>query len=55
VFHSVPDLREIHAYLDATNADPTPFVWTATAESILAKIALRRVALETSARTETEH
>ena len=31
----------------------TPFVWTATAESILAKVARGRVALETSAKTES--
>jgi len=56
VFRSVPDLiAKIEAYLDATNADPTPFVWTATAESILAKIARGRVALETSTKTETDH
>jgi hypothetical protein len=56
VFHSVPDLiARIEAYLDATNTDPTPFIWTATAESILAKVARGRVALETSAKTETDH
>ncbi|BBZ52687.1 IS630 family transposase [Mycobacterium heidelbergense] len=56
VFHSVPDLiAKIEAYLDATNADPTPFVWTATAESILTKVTRGRVALETSAKTETHH
>jgi transposase len=56
VFHSVPDLiAKIEAYLDATNTDPTPFIWTATAESILAKVARGRVALETSAKTETDH
>jgi transposase len=56
IFQSVPDLiAKIEAYLDATNADPTPFVWTATAESILAKVARGRVALETSTKTETDH
>jgi transposase len=56
VFHSVPDLiAKIQDYLDATNADPTPFIWTATAESILAKVARGRVALENSAKTETDH
>ena len=55
-FHSLPDLiAKIEAYLNATNADPTPFVWTATAESILAKVTRGRVALETSAKTETDH
>ncbi len=46
VFHSVPDLiAAIEAYLDTTNGDPTPFVWTATAEQILAKVRRGRVAL----------
>ena len=40
IFDSVPDLiATIQAYLDAHNADPKPYVWTATAESILAKVA----------------
>ena len=48
VFHSVPDLiAKIEAYLDAHNNDPKPFVWTATAEDILAKVARGRVALQT--------
>ena len=47
VFHSVPDLiAAIEAYLDAHNDDPKPFVWTATAEDILAKVARGRVALQ---------
>ena len=47
VFHSVPDLiAAIEAYLNAHNNDPKPFVWTATAEDILAKVARGRVALE---------
>jgi transposase len=47
VFHSVPDLiAKIEDYLEAHNADPKPFVWTATAEDILAKVARGRVALE---------
>jgi hypothetical protein len=33
-------------YLDAHNEDPRPYVWTATAESILAKVARGRIALE---------
>jgi len=46
VFRSVPDLVEaIYAYLDAHNADPKPFVWTASAESILAKVRRGRVVL----------
>ena len=47
VFHSVPDLiAAIQEYIDAHNNDPKPYVWTATAESILAKVARGRVALE---------
>ncbi|MBA2391000.1 MAG: IS630 family transposase, partial [Geodermatophilaceae bacterium] len=47
VFHSVPDLiASIEAYLDAHNDDPKPFVWTATADDILTKIARGHVALQ---------
>jgi len=47
VFHSVPDLvASIQEYIDAHNNDPRPYVWTATAESILAKVARGRIALE---------
>jgi transposase len=46
VFHSVPDLiAAIEAYLKAHNDDPKPFVWTATAEDIFAKVRRGRVAL----------
>jgi len=46
VFHSVPDLiAAIEAYLNANNASPKPFVWTATADAILAKVRRGRVAL----------
>jgi transposase len=46
VFHSVPDLiAAIEAYLKAHNDDPKPFVWTATAEDILAKVRRGRVTL----------
>ena len=38
VFTSVGNLEEaIHDYLDHHNADPKPFVWTKTAETILVK------------------
>lgn len=48
VFHSVPDLiAKIEEYLAAHNDDPKPFVWTATADEILAKVARGRVALQT--------
>ena len=42
VFHLV---TSIDAYLSATNDDPNPFVWTATAEQILEKVRRGRVAL----------
>jgi transposase len=46
VFHSVPDLiAAIGDYLDATNADPQPFTWNATADSILQKVRRGRVTL----------
>ncbi|MGI9099978.1 MAG: IS630 family transposase, partial [Solirubrobacteraceae bacterium] len=47
IFQSVPDLiAAIDAYLNANNADPTPFVWTATADSILEKVRRGRLALD---------
>ncbi len=47
VFPSVPDLiAAIEEYLNAKNADPQPFVWTATAEDILAKVRRGRVVLD---------
>src|SRR5467141_3639094 len=46
VFHSVPDLiAKIEDYLAAHNDNPRPFIWTATADDILAKVARGRVAL----------
>jgi transposase len=39
VFTSVPELEDaIHAYIAASNADPKPFVWTKSADDILASI-----------------
>ncbi|MCA1678244.1 MAG: IS630 family transposase [Actinobacteria bacterium] len=57
IFHSVPDLiAAIETYLNATNQDPRPFQWTATADSILEKVRRGRVVLEqTSVKTETVH
>ena len=47
VFVSVPDLEAaIAAYLESWNEDPKPFVWTATVESIWAKITRCRDVLE---------
>ncbi|MDD4867376.1 MAG: IS630 family transposase, partial [Mycobacterium sp.] len=34
-------------YIDAHNDDPKPYVWTATAESILAKVTRARATLNT--------
>ena len=39
-FHSIVDLQAaINRYLDEHDAHPNPFVWTASAASILAKLA----------------
>jgi hypothetical protein len=47
-FHCVPDLiAAIEDYLAAHNDEPKPLVWTATADSILKKVAGGRVALQT--------
>jgi len=47
IFQSVPDLiAAIDAYLSATNDDPKPFVWTATADQILEKVRRGRLALD---------
>jgi putative transposase len=40
VFRSVPQLKAaIQAFIDAHQENPTPFVWTKTADEILASIA----------------
>jgi hypothetical protein len=47
VFRNVPDLvAVIYAYIALNNADPKPFVWTASAEAILAKVGRCRAILE---------
>jgi len=47
VFHSVPDLiAAIEAYLDTTNDNPQPFVWTATTDQILEKVRRGRITLD---------
>jgi transposase len=47
VFHSVNDLvAAIEDYLKANNDNPKPFIWTSTAEQILAKVARGRVTLQ---------
>ena len=46
-FVSVPDLQQaIEEFLDAWNAKPKPFVWTATVEEIIKKIERARAKLE---------
>jgi transposase len=50
VFHSVPELiTAIEAYLQASNDDPKPFIWTATADAILEKVRRGRVTLNQTA------
>ena len=40
MFRSVKELESaIREYIDVHNEDPTPFVWTKTADQILASIA----------------
>jgi transposase len=46
-FHSVADLKTaIHEYLAAWNDHPKPFVWTATVDSIVAKLSRCKQTLE---------
>ena len=46
VFRSVPELiTAIDTYITQRNAHPTPFVWTKTAQEILAKVNRARLAL----------
>jgi transposase len=48
VFRSVPELiAAIEEYLAVHNEDPRPFVWTASAEAIIAKVSRCRAILET--------
>lgn len=50
IFGSVPDLiASIEDYLAAHNNDPQPYMWTATAESILAKVERARTRLHETA------
>ena len=47
VFRSIPELiAAIQEYIDQHNAAPKPFVWTATAKAILAKVSRARKALD---------
>jgi transposase len=48
VFYSVADLETaIQQYLDAHNNDPKPFIWTASIDSILDKVARCKAVFET--------
>ena len=48
MFHGVPDLiSAIEAFLAAHNNDPKPFIWTASADAILAKVGRCKAVLET--------
>ena len=48
VFQSVPSLvTAIMEYLEASNAEPKPFVWTASMQTILSKVRRANEALET--------
>ena len=49
VFRSVPDLvATIYAFIALNNADPKPFVWTASVETIQTKVSRCRAILETA-------
>ncbi len=49
MFHSVPDLiNAIDDYLAVNNTNSRPFIWTETAESILAKVQQARASLPAS-------
>ena len=48
-FASVPVLIEaIESYIAHNNENPRPFIWTKTADQIIAKVRRGRVALETA-------
>jgi len=53
VFRSVPEL--IAAYITQRNAQPTPFVWTKTAQAILAKVNRARISLDETKQHESLH
>jgi hypothetical protein len=39
-------VQQIRAYIDNWNADSKPFVWTATADDILAKVQLVQASIK---------
>ena len=56
VFRSIPDLIEaIEDYMNAHNNEPRPLIWTASADSILEKVARGRVALNQVTTNGTHH
>ena len=47
VFKSIEDLtRTVHEYIEHQNEDPKPFIWTATATDLLAKVKRARKKLD---------
>lgn len=55
IFASVPDvIASIQNRIDVRNAAPPPYVWTATAASILAEIERARIP-QTANEAEMEH
>jgi hypothetical protein len=56
IFHTVPLIDAIQTHLAAHNENPEPFLWTATAEQILAKVRRGRVtSMQSPTKTETHH
>src|SRR5688572_1549656 len=52
VFHSLPELVEaVQQYIAKHNKDPKPFVWTASAKDILAKVKRARSKLNRSVKS----
>lgn len=55
VFRSVRELESaIQTYITSHNAAPKPFIWTATAKDILAKVARARKVLDATRRANTQ-
>jgi hypothetical protein len=47
IFHSVAELEAaIAAYITSHNVSPKPFIWTASASDILAKVARAHASLD---------
>jgi transposase len=55
-FRSVDELtKAILAYIDAHNANPKPYVWTKTAEEIIAKVGRAKLALIKAQQRASDH